>query len=119
LQPGIRAYPLGHELTEVPLFWMDAFHLEYCELGRQSALELPAPALAQPGLKVLAVHPVHLVLNTESQEHYVRAKAVYHDPAGLRRERCNGRGVRDLFLEMVRTLEALQYEFVLIRDAAG
>ncbi|MGQ0702707.1 MAG: polysaccharide deacetylase WbmS family protein, partial [Gemmatimonadales bacterium] len=42
LQPGIRAYPLGHELTEVPLFWMDAFHLEYCELGRQSALELPA-----------------------------------------------------------------------------
>ena len=119
LQPGLRTYEIGYQLTEVPLFWMDSFHLEYCELAGRSAHQLPAAELSQPGLKVLAVHPVHLALNTESREHYRRARHLYHDPAGLRREQCRGPGMRDLFLEIVAELERLEYRFVLVRDAAA
>lgn len=118
LQPGIRAFDVGYGLTEVPLFWMDTFHMEYCQLGGRSALDLPLAALEQPGLKVLDIHPVHLALNTESTDHYARSKHAYHDPAGLRRERNTGRGMRDLFVEIVRTLDRLGYEFKLVRDVA-
>ena len=121
LQPGIRTFPAGYDLVEVPLFWMDLFHLEYCELAGRPALEVPAAALAEPGLKVLAIHPVHLVLNTQSREHYAAARSAYHDPAALRaaRSRGGGRGIRDLFSEMVRELLRLDYEFVLLRDAGA
>jgi len=119
LQPGLRTYAVGYGLTEVPVFWMDAFHLEYCELDGRPALEVPRAALERPGLKVLDVHPVHLALNTQSREHYQGAKHVYHDAAAFRRKRRSGRGIRDLFVDMVRSLEEMDYEFVLLRDAAA
>jgi Polysaccharide deacetylase len=118
LQPGVRTYEVGYGLTEVPVFWMDAFHLEYSELSGRPRFEVPREALMQPGLKVLAVHPVHLVLNTESRRHYRDSRHVYHDAPALRARRWNGRGIADLFTDMVRTLEELGYEFVLLREAA-
>ena len=79
----------------MPFLWSDDKHLE---LGGRFAAD--AVGLDAPGLKVLNFHPVHVFLNTETPAHYGRAKAAYHDPAALARER-GPHGIGDLFAEVV------------------
>src|SRR5437870_13627664 len=104
LQLGTRPYPVAVGLTEVPLFWMDFFHMEFCSVTGRSPVDMGALGLERPGLKVFDIHPVPLALNTESVEHYARSKHGYHDPAALRRARHQGSGVRTLFTRAVERL---------------
>ncbi|OHB69188.1 MAG: hypothetical protein A2V70_02115 [Planctomycetes bacterium RBG_13_63_9] len=117
LQAGIHPYPIAHGITEIPLFWMDMFHMEMCALAGMPPFDAGRLHLEYAGLKVLDIHPVHIVLNTQSLGHYRHAKQYYHQPGELAARRAGGRGVWDFFRDMVGRLDALGYHFCLLRDA--
>ena len=119
LQPGIIPSRIGHELTEIPLFWMDMFHLELCEREGRPPFDLDALGLDRPGLKVLDVHPVHLALNTRSLAHYEKAKMHYHDPERLVECRGEGTGMQTFFHDVVKRLVESGYEFCLLREVTS
>jgi hypothetical protein len=87
-------------ILELPVYYMD--HLDL--LQEATRFELANIPLALPGLKIFDFHPNLVYINAESTDHYAASKAVYGDPAALRRLRHGGRGVRSLFVELIETL---------------
>ena len=116
LQSGIVPYEIAHDIVEIPLFWMDMFHLEYCDFSARSPFDVEDMRLERPGLKVFDIHPIHIVLNTESLGHYSDAKVHYHEPHRLAARRSDGPGIWDLFRAVIERLGQLDYEFCLLRD---
>jgi len=115
LHAGLDPYHDWSGLVRLPLFWEDDVHCLFFD-GR---FDCAALRLDQPGLKVLNFHPVHLFLNTREIADYQAAKPCLADPTAARKLRCEGPGIRTLFLDVVgrlrgaemRTLGALAEEF--------
>ena len=97
-QHGIEPFYVARGVWELPIFFMDAFFLEYHE-GRRSSAPNQA-SLLRRGLKVLDFHPVHLLLNTPSLEYYHSVKQHYQDFDALMDHRFQGWGMRVLFEEI-------------------
>lgn len=100
LAPHIGPLPISGSTYEFPLFWMDYFYLE---MEERPTFALDAFNLGEPGLKVFDFHPSHIYLNTESLSRYEAAKEHYKDPdrwGALQND--NTRGIRDLFLDLLR-----------------
>ena len=114
--PGIVPFELGPGLTEIPIFWMDIFHLEYCELQGHDPYNLDRLALDRLGLKVLDVHPIHLMLNTESRLHYNSVRSFYQQPEKIRQLRHRGRGLCDVTHAVIERLTNAGYKFCLISE---
>jgi hypothetical protein len=57
--------------------------------------------LERPGLKVINLHPNMTYINAVSDEHYIFAKAFYHDPERLLQARYRGRGVRSMVMDLL------------------
>jgi hypothetical protein len=85
----VRPWRLWNGLIEVPVAWMDDIHL-YDGGGAPNVR-----ALSALDLKVIAFHPIHLYLNSDSVDRYHRYKAgkqtgvsaetfVNHDKLGVR-----------------------------------
>jgi hypothetical protein len=96
---ALRPWRIWNGLVRVPFVWADDIHLYANDDGRQIA------ALGHSGLCVIAIHPIHLFLNTDSAERYERYKdaARRHTSidAVVNRTR---RGIRDVFSDVLEAL---------------
>lgn len=104
--------PVG--LVEMPIYYMDHFDiLNGLTEFRSSDLRLNGG-----GMKVLDFHPNMVFSNAPSDTFYQGLRAQYHDPAALVASRFEGRGVRDLFFEVLDELAAASYPVVTLRERA-
>jgi hypothetical protein len=85
------------DLLEIPIYANDHFLLK----AGAKDLRISLLQLDQPGLKVCQFHPNMIFLNAATDAHYQEARADYHNPERLRQRRHKGRGVRDLFLDLL------------------
>jgi hypothetical protein len=97
LTPGLHPVYKEYNLLEIPIYANDHFLLKVgAREFRTSLLKLD-----RPGLKVCQFHPNMVFLNAAADAHYQDARADYHDAEALRQRRHKGRGVRDLFLDLL------------------
>lgn len=97
LAERIRPVMKEYGILELPVYWMDHWHL----VTNRSSFALAELALDRPGLKVFDFHPNLVFLNARSEEQYLESKRFYHDPGWLADHRWHGRGVRTLLLELL------------------
>ncbi len=96
----LRPWRIWNGLIRVPFAWADDIHL-YSGGSPRDIL-----GLRDVGLCVIAVHPIHLFLNTDAPERYERYKGAVR--RGERIDDCvnrTRRGVRDAFSEIVAMLQ--------------
>lgn len=97
LLDGLAPFWKEGDIVEIPLFYNDYFDLK----TQASAFQGSNVRLDTPGLKVINVHPNIIYTNAPSLEFYAAAKAFYHQPEALLARRHQGRGARDLFLDLM------------------
>lgn len=66
-------------LYSIPIFWSDDKHIEL-----EDRFDSKMFFSQQPGLKVLNFHPMHIFMNTWSEDHYASYKPYYQDPDSLK-----------------------------------
>ena len=97
LQPHLGPHKTMWDIIELPIFYMDHFDL----VNQASDFRLQGLGLDRPGLKVFDFHPTLLFINAPTDAHYQDCKSVYGNSAALLAKRHEGRGIRDLFLDLV------------------
>jgi hypothetical protein len=78
--PGIRAFRYFNGMLRLPVFWGDDTNWLTGGSWEPELLGMDDP----DALYIFDFHPIHIFLNTESEERYVRAKPHYQDPDSLR-----------------------------------
>lgn len=110
----LQAYKLWNGLIRIPYNWEDDVHFAY----RKSFGE-PEIELTDSSMKVLDFHPVHIFLNTDTQERYNDAKRFYHEPQKLLALRNKDRpGVRDCLLHLLRQMKEDSLQSFLMSELA-
>jgi len=97
LAEGLRPVRGGHDLLEIPFYYMDYWDLQ----EEASGWRLEPLGLDRPGIKVFVFHPNLILMNASRMASYVASKAHYHDVGRLLRLRQGRRGVRTLFLDLL------------------
>jgi peptidoglycan/xylan/chitin deacetylase (PgdA/CDA1 family) len=105
LTPGLHPVYKEYNLLEIPIYANDHFLLK---IGAKE-LRTSLLKLDRPGLKVCQFHPNMVFLNAATDAHYQESRADYHDAERLRRRRHTGRGVRDLFVDLLDALAGRRY----------
>jgi hypothetical protein len=95
----LRPWRIWNGLIRVPFAWADDIHLYAGQADREIA------ALRDTGLCVIAVHPIHLFLNTDSTQRYASYKDAVRRGTGIDDviNRAH-RGIRNIFSEMLEML---------------
>ena len=94
---GLRPVVKVKGLVSIPFYWEDDMHFL---LGYPFKLEVLR--LEAPGLKVFSFHPIHVFMNTCSEEHYVSYRRYYQDPEKLKQSmNLQGEGVATLFRSLL------------------
>ena len=107
-------YELPFGLIEMPIYYMDHFDIINGLTGfRSSDLRLDSG-----GMKVLDFHPNMIFSNAPSDAFYQGLRAQYHDPAAMIANRFEGRGIRDLFFEVLDELAAASYPVLTLKERA-
>ncbi|MGE0747241.1 MAG: hypothetical protein AB7K86_18425 [Rhodospirillales bacterium] len=105
----------GNGIALLPVWYMD-----YWDLGsRATGMRVTDLPLDAPGLKVFDFHPNLIALNANDLAQYTACKPYYRDPERLRAARQPGRGVANLFLELLDTLAAGRVPVAPLKDIAG
>ena len=97
LTPGLQPIWKEYGVLELPIYFADHFELK----TRATGFDIARLHLDRPGLKVINVHPNMLYLNAVSDQHYISAKAFYHDPERLLDARHQGRGIRSMVIDLL------------------
>ena len=100
LREGLYPFTRLNRLNKIiciPYYWEDDTHFT-----NQTPFELSKLELHKEGLKIYNFHPIHIFMNTESQEHYADYKAFYLQPDTLRKYRNMGGGTRTLFIALLK-----------------
>ena len=109
--------PYEFELYEVPIYFIEGCYIySYNGKDKFSAKSLD---LVSPGLKVFNFHPIHIYLNTENISRYEQAKPYLKDKARLDKSINPGTGVRNLFIELLNHVSALQIHTYKVKDIVG
>ncbi len=101
LETGLRPHFDWSGMVRIPIYWEDDVHAVYFGGPR----DLNALNLEKEGLKVFNFHPIHIYLNTSGLAEYQEIKNALVDEPGARKHRRGGRGIRTLFLELLRRME--------------
>jgi len=96
MHPHLRPMMRFERFVSIPFYWSDD------RLEVYSWFDLRNLRLDDPGLKVLNFHPIHVFMNTASEEHYLGYKQHYQDPDALRPFIHQGSGVGSLFDAVLR-----------------
>ena len=117
LVEDIRPFWLLDGVIQFPVYFMDDMWFR----SRASTKRLPdiESLLSGEGLKVFDFHPVHVYLNTPTQEYYQNHKDDYQDSAALQEARAEGPGVRDLFVALIKEIERTGRETKTLGDLAA
>ena len=99
LMEGIHPFVRVKGIVSIPFYWEDDYHYL---LG--TPFELCQLKVDKEGLKIYNFHPIHVFMNTNSAEHYNSFKAFYNDLDILKKHRNNGKGIRTLFVGLLRYL---------------
>ena len=116
LKNKIEPFKIGHDLLEIPLFFMDMFHLECAQLAGKEPFDIDILKLQSEGLKVFDFHPVHLFLNTPHPDYYAEIKSDYHNPENLSRLINQKYGMKNFFEDIYNELDKLGYSFMTLQD---
>ena len=85
----------------IPFCWSDDKHLEM-----RRPFEMTELKLESAGLKVLNFHPIHVFMNTSSDDHYASYKQYYQQPDQLKNLiNRDAPGIGTLFEELLQYLE--------------
>lgn len=100
VQSGMELKPwrLWSNLTRIPYFWEDDVA---CLYGPDGSLPM-SRMVGLAGIKVFDFHPVHVFLNTEHMDRYIKTREWHRSPQELRAYRYEGEGTRTRFLEYLR-----------------
>lgn len=102
-QQGVDPYWMHGDVIQFPIYFMDDMWMRR-----------GSPAMDNWGdcetVRVLAFHPIHIYLNTPTIDYYQQHKDGYQEPSYLRDNRYEGRGVRDLFIDILSTLDDVRTE---------
>ena len=88
-------------LVRLPIYWEDDVQSIY--FGDR--YDLAVLNLARKGMKVFNFHPIHLFLNTRDVREYRAVKSQLKEERDARKHQKSGRGIRTLFLELLREIE--------------
>jgi len=100
LHEGLHPIIRYKGIVSIPMYWSDDTHFQ---LNRSFNLE--ELRLAEPGLKVLDFHPIHIFMNTSSAAHYEEYKHHYQEPEKLKDYINRGPGVGTLFQSLLAYIE--------------
>ena len=89
LREGLYPFTRLNSIVRIPYYWEDGSYLT--KLG-----------LHKEGLKIYNFHPIHIFMNTKSQEHYMNYKAFYSQPDTLQKYRNTGDGIRTSFIALLK-----------------
>jgi hypothetical protein len=95
--PGLTPVPRGSGILEIPAYYMDHWDL----YERATDLTLEDLRLESPGMKVMIFHPNLIFANAATIGAVDESRPHYHDVQWLLDNRCEGRGTRTLFIEML------------------
>lgn len=86
-------------ITRVPLIWED--DLAFIEDPGCPKLDVHESTLQQSKIRQINFHPIHVFLNTEHNARYESSRAVHHEPTQLISERFDGKGIRELLVNLI------------------
>lgn len=99
---SLRLRPWIHYgLVRVPLAWEDYVEL-YRSVGDPSLFSDGNPE-AKPMCWQLDFHPIHVFMNSANLSRYEGTRHLHQSPSDLLRERYQGRGIRTLLGELLKT----------------
>ena len=112
LQEGLT--PLRHQsgLLRFPVFWEDDDH--WAQTGGNWTVSEFLDAFLTPGLKIIAVHPLHVYLNTPDGDTFASVKAEAYASLGgdeRRSLRHEGAGTRTILIELLERLTEMGHRF--------
>ena len=121
-EPGLKSEKLLEGLTRLPCFWSDGWSLRDREITDKmickDSIKKTQFFLAQPGLKVINIHPILFVNNCFSLEHYneFRNQAESFSNEDYKKFKNSTRlGTYDYFKDMIDTI-ASHCDFCSIED---
>jgi hypothetical protein len=79
LHEGLHPVLRFEDFISIPFYWSDDKHLSL-----KTPFEIEELGLETRGMKVLNFHPMHVFMNTLSDEHYASYKAHYQNPSRLK-----------------------------------
>lgn len=89
---GLRPFANFSGLVSCPFNWAD-----YTDMGS------PIPEKKESLYMMVAFHPIHIFLNSESHSRYEASRPVHYSPKKLLAHRNPGLGVRDEFIQFLRS----------------
>jgi hypothetical protein len=118
-QPFCQAHVDYNGMTRFSYCWEDGIHLD---MG--FGLDFDQVTLHTPGLKILNVHPILIYLNSSTEEHRRSVTRRYKDLttapyADITAEVNRGRGIADVWRELLQYLADSGVRTHLLRDAAA
>jgi len=93
-------------VVQFPVYFMDDVWLLTVAPGELAAIDVQR-LLAPDGWKVFDFHPPHIYYNTPSIDYYQQHKEAYFNKP-KKSIRWDGRGIRDIFIEILDELEYAQ-----------
>lgn len=112
---NIYPFRLWNGLIRIPYNWEDDIHWSYGRNFQDCGLDLN-----ENGLFVFDFHPIHVFLNTESEERYRRAYSSYHSFSDLKEYRNLGPvpGTRDLLISLLQKFQESELHPTKVIDIA-
>ena len=110
---------IGRGVVELPQYFMDMFHLEMSR-GKSTSetWDIGQVDFESAGLRIFNFHPVHLLLNTGTEEHYFDSKEHYQDTARLQGLANNDEGAATFLTALVQQLKQKGIQPHLLREIA-
>lgn len=118
-QPNVHPCLIGREVMELPQYFMDMFHMEMCRgKGPAETWDIDRVDFEAPGLRIFNFHPVHLLLNTGTEQDYLANKRHYQEPAQLVDAANQGEGTATFLTALVQRLKLKGIQPYLLREIA-
>lgn len=105
---GYKSSPfiLYNNLVEIPMYWSDDVCVRIHDNDNFTPKILSDAILNNESVFVFNFHPIHVYLNTVTDDHYQKAKRFYHDPVQLSNHINEVEyGVRHMFEQLLSMVE--------------
>lgn len=109
--PLLSSLPYTDNFVRFSHFFQDDAHLI-----RKRSLDLNQIKLKSKGIKIFDFHPIHIFLNSPSIKYYESRKKYYHDINCLKKNVYSGRGICNLFLELIKFLKLNKKNVIRLKD---
>ncbi len=107
-QKNIQPFMTVNNVVMLPIYFADDAHIMFSNqsgLARDVIFSLEQLDLNNPGIKILAFHPIHIFLNTNDLNIYSEAKKYCNNPDKLKKYVNEKTGIRNLFEDLLEYIE--------------